>query len=393
MPFSSDSAGASQSTVSSSSTSSSSTSFVNNSKAKPAKLLQVDIFPLSLPPRGDRAGAVHGCADAENGGVVADGDVGGVSGGGGVAVVHPPRSRRDAKSESNDDNENGGAAAAAADDDDTLTEEEQMLARQFSKATSLFDVEVPLFSDDQSGHPRPTATDRRRVRIDRYRDGALPDIMRLIGRELSEPYSVYTYLYFIHQWPDLCVLAIDCADEQIVGAILCKLDRNALDERDCILSRGYIGMLAVEESYRGHGIGTRLIRTVIELLRRQGCNEVLLETEVSNARSLSLYGRLGFIRDARLYRYYLNGGDAFRLKLFLEQQPQHRSTTNDYHHHHHHHHHHNCYQHPDHDHHQQSSSSSTTKTTTNDKEGGCGCYDDDRFSHCLSSNSSPNTIQ
>ncbi|KAL3097599.1 hypothetical protein niasHT_023399 [Heterodera trifolii] len=375
MPFSSDSAGASQSTASSSSTSSSSTSFVNSSKAKPAKLLQVDIFPLSLPPRGD--GAVHSGADAENGVVVDDA----VSGG--VAVAHPPRSRQDV---GNDDNENGGAVA---DEEDTLTEEEQLLARQFSNATSLFDVEVPLFSD---GYPRPTATDRRRVRIDRYRDGALPDIMRLIGRELSEPYSVYTYLYFIHQWPDLCVLAIDCADEQIVGAILCKLDRNALDERDCILSRGYIGMLAVEESYRGHGIGTRLIRTVIELLRRQGCNEVLLETEVSNARSLSLYGRLGFIRDARLYRYYLNGGDAFRLKLFLEQQPQPRSTTNDYHHHHHHHH--NCYQHPDHDHHQQSSSSSTTKTTTNDKEECCGCYDDDcRFSHCLSSNSSPNTIQ
>ncbi|KAL3094835.1 hypothetical protein niasHS_006130 [Heterodera schachtii] len=368
MPFSSDSAGASQSTASSSSTSSSSTSFVNSLKAKPAKLLQVDIFPLSLPPRGD--GAVHSGADAENGGGVADDVGGGVSG---VAVAHPPRSRRDVGND--DDNENGGAVA----DVDTLTEEEQLLARQFSKATSLFDVEVPLFSD---GYPRPTATDRRRIRIDRYRDGALPDIMRLIGRELSEPYSVYTYLYFIHQWPDLCVLAIDCADEQIVGAILCKLDRNALDERDCILSRGYIGMLAVEESYRGHGIGTRLIRTVIELLRRQGCNEVLLETEVSNARSLSLYGRLGFIRDARLYRYYLNGGDAFRLKLFLEQQ-QPRATTNDYHHHHH------CYQHHD----QQSSSSSTTQPT-NDKEQGCGCYDDDcRFSHCLSSNSSPNTIQ
>jgi hypothetical protein len=47
--------------------------------------------------------------------------------------------------------------------------------------------------------------------------------------------------------------------------------------------------------------------------------QVVLETEVSNARSLSLYGRLGFIRESRLFRYYLNGSDAFRLKLYLER--------------------------------------------------------------------------
>ena len=32
----------------------------------------------------------------------------------------------------------------------------------------------------------------------------MPDIMRLITRDLSEPYSIYTYRYFIHNWPHLC---------------------------------------------------------------------------------------------------------------------------------------------------------------------------------------------
>ena len=34
----------------------------------------------------------------------------------------------------------------------------------------------------------------------------MPDIMRLIQKDLSEPYSVYTYRYFIHNWPHLCLM-------------------------------------------------------------------------------------------------------------------------------------------------------------------------------------------
>lgn len=40
-----------------------------------------------------------------------------------------------------------------------------------------------------------------------YRDERqMPDIMRLIQKDLSEPYSIYTYRYFIHNWPQLCFL-------------------------------------------------------------------------------------------------------------------------------------------------------------------------------------------
>lgn len=34
----------------------------------------------------------------------------------------------------------------------------------------------------------------------------MPDIMALIQKDLSEPYSIYTYRYFIANWPDLCYL-------------------------------------------------------------------------------------------------------------------------------------------------------------------------------------------
>jgi len=44
----------------------------------------------------------------------------------------------------------------------------------------------------------------------------------------------------------------------------------------------------------------------------------MLETEITNKGALRLYQNLGFLRDKRLYRYYLNGVDAYRLKLRLD---------------------------------------------------------------------------
>jgi hypothetical protein len=48
------------------------------------------------------------------------------------------------------------------------------------------------------------------------------------------------------------------------------------------------------------------------------CEEVVLETEFDNVAALRFYRKLGFIKDKRLYRFYLNAKDAYRLKLPLE---------------------------------------------------------------------------
>lgn len=34
----------------------------------------------------------------------------------------------------------------------------------------------------------------------------LPQIRQLISKDLSEPYSIYVYRYFLYQWPDLCFM-------------------------------------------------------------------------------------------------------------------------------------------------------------------------------------------
>eukprot|EP00995_Heteronema_vittatum_P004062 NODE_1626_length_922_cov_257.088202_g1138_i0.p1 GENE.NODE_1626_length_922_cov_257.088202_g1138_i0~~NODE_1626_length_922_cov_257.088202_g1138_i0.p1 ORF type:complete len:225 (+),score=48.12 NODE_1626_length_922_cov_257.088202_g1138_i0:58-732(+) len=150
----------------------------------------------------------------------------------------------------------------------------------------------------------------------------LPRIMEMMIADLSEPYSIFTYRYFINNWPDLCFLArvhdptVEDPNPRIIGAIVCKLDYHKIGTpHQCI--RGYLAMLAVEKEYRGNGIASALVCHAIDTMVRKNCDEVVLETEVTNLAALGLYEELGFVRDKRLHRYYLNGVDAYRLKLWL----------------------------------------------------------------------------
>lgn len=52
------------------------------------------------------------------------------------------------------------------------------------------------------------------IRYVNYQSEAqMPDIMQLIQKDLSEPYSVYTYRYFINNWSKLCFLVSDTTTE------------------------------------------------------------------------------------------------------------------------------------------------------------------------------------
>ncbi|KAA8530054.1 hypothetical protein F0562_004763 [Nyssa sinensis] len=147
----------------------------------------------------------------------------------------------------------------------------------------------------------------------------LPLIMRLVDEELSEPYSIFTYRYFVYLWPHLSFLAFHRG--KCVGTVVCKMG----EHRNTF--RGYIAMLVVLKPYRGKGIATELVTRSIKVMMESGCEEVTLEAEVTNKGALALYGRLGFIRAKRLFRYYLNGVDAFRLKLLFPRPEIHSSLA------------------------------------------------------------------
>lgn len=157
----------------------------------------------------------------------------------------------------------------------------------------------------------------------------LPSIRQLIAKDLSEPYSIYVYRYFLYQWGDLCFMAclrspsdgslLTCCQtldnhSNLIGVVISKLEPHRSGTY-----RGYIAMLAVQESHRGKGIASKLVSMAIHAMAARHADEVVLETEITNTASLKLYERLGFLRSKKLHRYYLNGNAAYRLILYLNE--------------------------------------------------------------------------
>lgn len=135
----------------------------------------------------------------------------------------------------------------------------------------------------------------------------------IVDKHLSEPYSIYVYWFFFHRWSQYCFLVSDTKTDEIIGVIISKTEPH----RD-VRIRGYIGMLVILPEYRGRGIATKLVQfTIDKMIKWDNIDEVMLETEVINGAALNLYELLGFLRTKRLYRYYLNTHDAYRLLLPL----------------------------------------------------------------------------
>ncbi|RKF57011.1 N-alpha-acetyltransferase 30 [Erysiphe neolycopersici] len=150
-----------------------------------------------------------------------------------------------------------------------------------------------------------------------YEKQYLPSIRALIAKDLSEPYSIYVYRYFLSQWQDLCFMALLPNSIDLIGVVISKLEIHRSNSPATL--RGYIAMLAVSSEHRNHGIATVLVKQAINAMITRGADEVVLETEETNIPAMKLYERLGFIRSKKLHRYYLNGNSAFRLVLYLKK--------------------------------------------------------------------------
>jgi len=84
------------------------------------------------------------------------------------------------------------------------------------------------------------------------------------------------------------------AGGQLVGILHIEASRHGFGE---------IGML-VRRDWRGHGVGSALLRESISRARGQGLHKLSLEVFANNPAEIALYRRCGFAEEGRRVRQY-----------------------------------------------------------------------------------------
>lgn len=89
----------------------------------------------------------------------------------------------------------------------TITNEEDSIASCSNKVTSSSDEKISDIVQDLKSVELEPKRELPPIKYVQYESELqMPMIMKIIQKDLSEPYSIYTYRYFIHNWPKLCFL-------------------------------------------------------------------------------------------------------------------------------------------------------------------------------------------
>jgi GNAT superfamily N-acetyltransferase len=90
-----------------------------------------------------------------------------------------------------------------------------------------------------------------------------------------------------------------------VGRIYCATDGDGIVGMVSILftvstaeggRAAWLEDMVVHPSWRGHGIGERLLHETIREARAAGCSRITLLTDATNSSAIRFYGRAGFVR-------------------------------------------------------------------------------------------------
>lgn len=114
------------------------------------------------------------------------------------------------------------------------------------------------------------------------------------------PPEVINFLYEFHRDTFLVVEN----DKVVIGFVI-----GIVQKRE-----GHILVIAIRDDYKKKGVGTFLMKRLIDAYEKKGITRLKLEVRASNLAALSMYRNLGFKITNRLKHYYENGEDGLLLR-------------------------------------------------------------------------------
>ncbi len=149
----------------------------------------------------------------------------------------------------------------------------------------------------------------------------LPAVVSINRVELPENYPYSFFEWILYKDPDLFYIAE--IDGEVVGYLMaergvtaCPIDvahRMGISPNSVI----HLLSLAVKREYQGLGIGSMLVKKLIEKCEEESAKDnfsmkvICLEVRVSNVRAQRLYEKFGFTKYTTLKFYYMDGEDAY----------------------------------------------------------------------------------
>jgi len=111
-------------------------------------------------------------------------------------------------------------------------------------------------------------------------------------RAYRTPWSRSMFASELAKASSVCIGAFD--DEQLIGYVI----------NSRYVDAWHIMNVAVDPDFRHRGVATRLLERVFELTKDDQRRGYTLEVRVSNDRAISLYEKLGFVRQGIRRGYY-----------------------------------------------------------------------------------------
>lgn len=149
----------------------------------------------------------------------------------------------------------------------------------------------------------------RGLEIRKMRSADLPQVMLIELATFTMPWGESTFRGLLRR-RDSELLVADVKGEIAGYAVFWA-----------VLDQGELGNVAVDESYRGRGIGSKLIQAVLNSAADRGVREIFLEVRSSNVGAQDLYKSFGFSEVGRRKNYYLEPlEDALVMKKIINDE-------------------------------------------------------------------------
>ncbi len=126
-----------------------------------------------------------------------------------------------------------------------------------------------------------------------------------IERMVFDEHDPYLYMQFYETNPDGFIVAE--INGIVVGYVAGFLATPEV---------GRIFSLAVHPAYQNRSVGSLLLKEIINIFRKEGVLEVILEVRSSNIKARKFYEKHGFYQNGIIEKYY-NNEDACSMRLEL----------------------------------------------------------------------------